>query len=137
MRGRCCLLLVLVLAGCARNGPERGSVSGSVYLDGQPLESGSINFYPQVPGPTAGSAIEKGEFAIDVDRGPVVGINRVEIRGNRKSGRKVPHPMSPGTMIDELVEAVPAEFNSASTLTWEIKAGHNERTFEVTSTKKR
>jgi hypothetical protein len=128
---------VILLAGCG-SGPERGSASGTVYVDGEPLETGSINLIPlNGAGPTAGSAVENGAFSIAREKGPVVGTNRVEIRGNRKSGRKRPHPMSPETMIDELVEAVPAEFNSSSTLTWEITPGHNERKFEVPSTRKR
>jgi hypothetical protein len=131
------LVIVALLAGCAR-GPERASVSGIVLVDGQPLETGSINFVRfDGTGPTAGSAIENGEFSVDRSRGPLVGLNRVEIRGNRKSGRKIPHPMSPKDTIDELVEAVPAEFNTSSTLTWEIESGHNTRNFEIPSTKNR
>jgi hypothetical protein len=132
------LVVVVLLAGCARGGPERASVSGRVYVDGQPLETGSINFVrADGTGPTAGSAIEGGEFRVERSKGPLVGTNRVEIRGNRKSGRKVPNPMSPKDMMDELVEAIPAEFNSKSTLTWEIQSGHNTRDFEVPSTKNR
>jgi hypothetical protein len=101
-------------------------VSGRVLVDGKPLERGVINFLPVngTRGPGAGGAIENGEFFLDPHEGPIVGSNRVEIRGFRKTGK---------TMAEE-VPAVSAEFNEKSTLVREIKDGNNELTFELPGT---
>jgi hypothetical protein len=67
----------------------------------------------------------------------VVGKNRVEIKGFRKTGRKMPDPMAFGTktLTDEIIQIVPPEYNSQSTLTREIKAGSNTLDFDLPGVK--
>lgn len=132
-----CAVALLSLPGCGtRQGPERAAVEGQVTLDGKPVEQGAISFAPsgETQGMTAGGAITNGRFRIESDRGPVVGTNQVRINASAKTGRKVQAPMSePGVLTDEIVEAVPARFNSKSTLTRELKAGENRLDFELSS----
>jgi len=129
-------LALALLAGCGADG-DRGSVSGTIALDGKPLESGSINFAPAegTQSPSAGAAIEGGKYEIPRDKGPMAGAFTVTIRAPRKTGKKVPagSPFPPGTMVDETVEAVPAKFNVKSELRREVKAGSNTLNFELTS----
>jgi hypothetical protein len=40
----CVLLFTLVVSGCGKGAPKRGSVSGSVNFRGQPLEAGLVIF---------------------------------------------------------------------------------------------
>lgn len=122
-------LLMLGVVGCS-NGPRRAAVSGSVHVDGKPLERGVINFLPAQgsQGPGAGVAITDGQYELSAASGPIVGPCRVEIRGFRKSGRKIA-PM--GTPIDEEIQVVPAEFNDPSTLIREIKDGDNTIDFDL------
>ncbi len=131
------LPLVLIAAGCdKRKGPPRAAVSGRVTLDGQEIVQGSIAFKTVGPhaGLAAGGPIQNGRYAIEKDRGPVVGENRVEIKSVRKTGRQVQAPLAdPGRMTDEIVEAVPARYNSQSTLEREVKAGDNQFDFELES----
>lgn len=131
-----CAGLLVAAAGCGGGGPDRGAVRGEVKLDGQPLEQGSILFVPgeNTKGVVTGGQIEKGRYRLSGDDGPAVGWNRVEIRAVKKTGKMVPKPLSPpGQMVEQEVEAIPARFNSASTLKVEIKAGENTYDFQVES----
>ena len=120
--------------GCSKQeGHERAAVGGEIKVDGQPLVNGSINFYPVEgnDGPSAGGVIKEGRYDLPTDQGPLVGKNRVEIRGVKKTGRQVPNHMAPGTMRDELVEALGKEANEKSTLVREVASGTNNFDFEL------
>jgi hypothetical protein len=124
------LVLVLLLAvtvGCA-DGPRRASVAGTVSVGGKPLERGVINFIPAEGshGPGAGGAVTDGQYLLEDGNGAVIGTCRVEIRGFRKTGRKIA-PM--GTPMDEEIQVVPVEFNDKSTLVRDIKNGDNQLDF--------
>jgi hypothetical protein len=127
----------LIVAGCQqRKGPQRAAVSGRVTLDGQEIVQGSIAFKTvgANSGLAAGGPIQNGRYAIEKDRGPVVGENRVEIKSVRKTGRQVQAPLAdPGQMTDEIVEAVPARYNSQSELEREVKEGDNQLDFDLKS----
>jgi hypothetical protein len=107
-----------------------------VTLDGQAIEQGSIAFFTvgDQAGLAAGGAIVEGRYAIDRDRGPVVGRNRVEIRSGRKTGKQVLAPFGePGQMTDEMAESIPAQYNAQSKLEREIKPWGNQLDFELSS----
>lgn len=133
-------LAFCLLGGCGGPaGPKRGAVEGKVTLDGVAIEQGSITFKPTggTQGPTAGGPISQGRYQLSVADGPVVGRNRVEITAPAKSGRKVPAPMgNPGETTDEIIEKVPARYNSQSTLECEVKPGNNTLDFTDLTTKK-
>jgi len=134
-----CFLLSIGLVAClssgcgTADGPSRAEVHGQVTLDGREIELGSISFYP-TDGMVAGGTIEKGRYAISAERGPVVGINRIEIQAPRKTDRQVQIPFAdPGEMTDELVESIPAQYNSQSTLMRTIHSGTNEIDIDIRS----
>ena len=58
-----------------------------------------------------------------------------KLDGFRKSGKKVTDVWKK-ELVDELVNAVPSEFNDKSTLKREIEAGNNTRDFELVGIKK-
>jgi hypothetical protein len=60
------LLLPTCLVGC---GPGRGEVRGTVYIDGQPLASGTIQFLGIDGIPHAAAIRSDGTFAVEVPRG--------------------------------------------------------------------
>jgi len=124
---------LLVLGGCEASGLRRAAVSGTVRVDGQPLAEGSINFFPTegTEGPTAGAPIVQGKYQIPRANGVTVGKNLVQIQANRKTGRKVPNPMAPGTLTDEIVELLPPEYNTQSTLVRTIEPGSNVLDFDL------
>ncbi len=131
--------VVLIMATCLASGcggdSGRGAVSGKVTVDGQPLADGVITFVPAAgtEGPSAGSEVKDGRYSIPADTGPVPGDYRVELRAQKKTGKmiEVGSPEPPGTKIPETVEALPAKYNSKSTLKETIKAGNNPLDFEL------
>ena len=131
---RSLLLLALLASGC---GAKVASITGSVSLDGKPVESGLITFVPVdgTPGSGARAQIAKGVYAIDASMAAAPGAYRVEIAARRKTGKKIPvgSPAPPGTMADEEVEAVPARFNKDSTLREALKPGANKVDFSLTT----
>jgi hypothetical protein len=106
-------------------------------VDGEPLKAGSINFVPEGgAGPTAGGTITDGKYQIDRSSGLWIGKNKVVIRANRKTGKKIPNAMAPGRFIDEQAEILPPQYNTKSTLFKEIVAGANTFDLDLHTTKK-
>ncbi|MBN2295535.1 MAG: carboxypeptidase regulatory-like domain-containing protein [Pirellulales bacterium] len=130
-----CILLILAavpLAGCS-GGDGRKELSGTVTVDGQPLESGSINFRPTAgtKANSSGSTIVNGEFEIGADKGLPVGKYKVTVQAFKKSGRMVQDPQ-----MGEIPETVPISFMEAGTLEAEITAdGENRFNFKLTQRK--
>jgi len=129
--------LLLFSAGCS-DGLRRAAVSGQILVDKDPLQEGKIDFLPSEPnaGPSTGAIVKDGKYSIPAGEGVIVGKNRVEIRGFRKSGRKIPDVWEKGKMIDEMISAIPAEFNDKTTLTREIQEGNNTLNFDLPGIKK-
>ena len=133
-------LLLVVLAcpgmlgcGALEGGPQRAAVSGRITVDGRPLENGSVQFIPTqgTSGPVAGAGVTDGEYSLSKAQGPVVGTNRVQISGTRKTGRTSRTHL--GETIEERVPVVPAQYNTKSTLVREVESGKNVLDFDLTS----
>lgn len=126
-------LVSAFLGGCNQAPGNRAHVEGTVTLDGEPLEDGSIMFVPAegTEGVVAGGEIVAGRYRLAGNTGPAVGRNRVEISSPRDTGRKV-QQYGPGTSeVPEIVERVAARFNSQSTLMVEVEQGRNTLDFDV------
>ncbi len=125
--------LGLALAAMAGCGAGKAAVSGAVRLDDKPVEDGTISFVPvgtSTAKPAAGK-VEGGSYAIPAKQGLTAGSYRVEVRWNRKTGRKVFVPPAPET--DEVKEAIPARYNSESELKADLKTGDNKLDFDLKS----
>ncbi len=132
-RVRYAVVAGLICMGCARS-PSRAEVSGTVQLNGRPIEEGAIQFIPigGTIGPSAGEAIRNGKYHIAGDKGVTVGKNRVELRAFRTTGRKVQDATGkPGVLTAERVLAFPPEYNDESTLVRDIQAGSNVIDFDI------
>lgn len=133
--------------GCSDSDPmsvERASVSGTVTLDGQPLQAGAIVFQsdrqlPDGDSVTAFGFIENGAYRIDLDDGPAVGSARVEFR---------PKPLQREELEDVVDQAaksqsrrslqmeivkIPEKYGEASTLLVEMSPGQNRHDFQLES----
>jgi len=129
-------LCVLALNGCVRPVVEnRGEVRGTVVLDGEPLAEGSILFEPTGgnSGPVSGATIRDGKYHVVAKKGPPIGLNRIEINGVKRTGRKIAAPPPGRGMIDEIVEMVPDRYNEESKLEREVTKGENVIDFELES----
>jgi hypothetical protein len=121
--------LALALAGCADHKPV---VTGRVTLDGQPVESGVVQFFPEDSQGPSGKAgmIKDGTYTSPE---VPVGKMRVVINAPKIVGKKKATDLPESPLIDDVKELIPAKYNSKSTLVREIKPGVNTIDFELTS----
>jgi len=125
------VLSLAIVVGCGKGSSP--TVHGKVTLDGEAVTNGNISFFSQeVKGPKAAAAIEQGTYAIAPQDKLLPGKYRVEISWSKPTGKKIPSA-DPGIMADETREAVPAKYNTASTLIAEITAGDAEKDFALTT----
>jgi hypothetical protein len=133
----CAALLALGMcwiAGCGGpryDGERRAAIEGSVSLDGQPVDGGTINFMPVDSGGRVASAlISGGRYEIPEERGPTPGKYRVEISWNKPLGpvdEENPDAPQPSEQV------IPAKYNQNTELERDIAAGKNELDFPLTS----
>jgi len=120
--------------GCGGSGIERVEVSGTITLDGKPVESGSVLLIPLEGGPTAGKAFTGGEFHIAESDGPSPGPYRVEITAFRGTGEMIPDGDFPDKLEERQEQYIPARYNDQSELEVQIAAeGENHWDFRLES----
>jgi len=139
------LLLVAsgpAVPGCSGTGDDlpREAISGTVTLDGQPLNGGVIQFTAPSgggtsgAGDTGGSSISAGQFSIDREHGLVPGNYRVTVNSSSGGAGSQTKPAEPGrpTKADRPKELIPSKYNSESILKAEVKkGGPNNFTFDL------
>ena len=124
------LLAALPVAGCTR-GNGRQTVSGTVALDGKPLDSGSINFRPVggTAGNGSGGTIKDGEFKIAAAKGLSAGKYSVTVRAVRPTGRTIHDPQ-----MGNVPQLAPVRFREGAALEATVSAGGpNQFEFKLTS----
>ncbi len=90
------LLLVMSSPGCGKHDDplNRQAISGSVTLDGQPLQQGTISFLPLEKKDTSGGAtITSGKYSVAREQGLAPGKYKVMISAARAAlpvGRRRP-----------------------------------------------
>ena len=101
-----------------------------MQADGSFDEDGSISFVPlDGQGQTGGAPIKDGKF---VAENVPVGKMKVEIHGNKRTGRKMESmPGNPPT--DEVIELVPPRYNFQTELTADVKKGPQDVPFHLKS----
>ncbi len=57
-------LALLISIGCGESGPELVPVSGQVTVDGEPVESGTVTFYPSSGRPATGELGPGGRYRL-------------------------------------------------------------------------
>jgi hypothetical protein len=121
------VVLVAPWAGCGPrdDGLGRCEVSGTVTLDGQPLDSGVIQFEPQAGNTgtivSGGGVIRGGQYRIPREQGLRPGTYKVSISSSGEvpgGGGSEP----PGNRTPPPPEKVPTKYNAATTLTAAVKA---------------
>ena len=138
----CCLIAMAVSVGCGSSDPlGRKAISGSVSLDGTPVEQGNIAFEPEGAGAatSSGANITAGKFAIEQEFGLPPGKYRVRVNIPKPGTGGTYDPQSlPGEMLAPPEELAPPEWNTKSTESIEVKPeGPFVFKFDVTSKKKK
>jgi len=117
----------LLLAGCGGDG--RIKIDGGVTFDGKPIDNGTIAFVPaDGGGPTAGALIQGGRYSLRV----ATGKKRVEIQGFKEVGRGRAVESDPSSpIVAKMAPFVPAQYNTASTLTYEVQGNTDKADFAL------
>jgi len=108
------LLGLALVAGCNKDPLGRHAISGTVTVDGAPLESGHISFHPTEGQATSGgSVIKGGKYSVPREGGLVAGKYRVAINapapGTGGQGAKTGPP---GESVAPPNELIPPEWNT-------------------------
>jgi hypothetical protein len=118
----------LVIAGCRDNTVSQ--VSGSVTFDGNPIEDGTISFYPK-DGKTqpAGGNIKSGAYSVQVP----VGHMEVRISMGKVIGKKKLYDKKDSREYELKGEALPEKYNTKSELRLDVTPGNNEKDWPLVS----
>lgn len=134
-------LLGLSLAGCGSAPTDfpREPVTGTVTLDGRPLEKGLITFRPlQGEEPIASAVVVEGVFSVDRPDGPAPGPHKVEVWASAPTGKTARDPDDPARRVEVIKSIVPERYNHRTELTAEVKpGGDNAFEFPLTRAKGR
>ncbi|MCI0331932.1 MAG: hypothetical protein L0228_01745 [Planctomycetes bacterium] len=123
------LLLFVFILGCRGN--SQSSVSGKLSFNSQPIQDGSIRFFPVdgTEGHGAVAKIEKGRYDIPLKSGLSSGTYVVRITAVRKTGRMIqPREVMPGDdgkPTEEEIQFIPSKYNSKTQLRVDLKPGSN------------
>lgn len=121
------LLLLVAVCGCKGN-KDLGQVTGTITLNGEPLQDAFVIFAPTQGGTTSyGRTDAEGRYEMmfsDDAKGAWLGENRVEI-STADVGATSPDGGAR--------EKVPAIYNQNSTLKVEVESGSNTHDFELKS----
>jgi len=120
--------LAAIAAGCQR-GPDLGTVTGTVRINGQPLPYAYVRFQPFNPPGTYGSAYtdKDGNYELQFSKsynGAPVGQHRITIRP--AVGEELPEDGRNTAALQ-----LPERYTSGAELVREVKPGHNVHDFDI------
>lgn len=124
-----CVGLALFLAGCSDSGLIK--LSGTVTLDGQPVEDGSISLMPvDGKGVTGGGLISNGKYTAESSPGEMA----VQIYAYKTVTRANPtaEEIERG-ITDDRVELLPPVYNRQSKLRIQVSSSDRNFDFPLTS----
>ena len=129
------LLLFVAVVGCGKNENETARVEGTVTLNGQPLTSGIVTFFPEAGRSARGIIQSDGTFALGTYEkadGALVGMHKVTVVAQGSSNR--PNFDSDNVRQSASASPIPVQYANptSSGLTFEVKAGEvNHPTFDL------
>jgi hypothetical protein len=124
------LTAALGLAGCAGEEPVGNTAMGTVTFKGQPLDQGAIEFTPTAgQGTMSGATIKEGAYALPDTAGLKAGAYKVRITSVEGGAASSDAPPGEPTAAKQ---RIPAQYNTKSTLTAEVKdGGENKFDFDL------
>jgi hypothetical protein len=127
------LFAICASCGCgSSNG--RLEISGTVKLDGQPLDQGIISFNDaEGKKPSVEAAIQDGAFVVPAEKGPLPGKYRVAIDSADANG---PTARPDQYTMEIPMSRIPPRYNLETTLTVNVEdRSSNEFVFDLESGK--
>jgi hypothetical protein len=122
-------VLAALLTGCSEN--KTAMVTGTVTVDGQDVEKGSISLIPaDGKGSTSGGDIANGKYTVS---GASVGQMKVQIRVPKVTGKKKMYDTPDSPYRETYGEVLPEKYNDNTDLRLEVKPGKNEKNWELTT----
>jgi len=125
---------LLAICGCSDG---KVIVRGVVTVDGQPIDEGMISLEPvDGQGPTTGGVIKDGKYELTGPAAVIPGEKIVRIAGVRKTGKMIEAgpPAPKGTLIPQMMQCVPSQYNDKSQLHVDVTAGKaNTHDFKLDS----
>jgi hypothetical protein len=115
----CIIITLLSLLGCSQaTGPKTMHVWGDVWLDGKPVEEGSITFESPEGLPPAQAPIRAGHYDLPAEVGPLAEKSYIiRFSALMRTGKTITNVMGDGApTMDVMVEMIPNEFNRESTV---------------------
>ncbi len=130
-----CLFAFAVGCGSGGDTPPLGQVTGTVTLNGEPLDGATVEFQPDNGRPSIGMTDAEGQYSLlfraDTP-GALVGTHTVRITSQRgRSGGEGGEPV-----VKARPETVPREYNDGSSLSVEVTEGSNTHDFELEGKRK-
>ena len=112
------------IAGCGGGQPERARVTGTVSLDGQPLETGAVIFTPESGRAATGEIGPDGSYALGTygqRDGALPGRHQVAVIAREEASSQERGPMR--TAVGRSL--IPEHYGNAATsgLAFDVKAG--------------
>jgi hypothetical protein len=120
------LLAIPSLTGCGGGPAGLYGISGTVKVDGAPLESGAISFEAmEGQRASSGAVVSGGEFKIPTAHGLSEGKYRVVVHASTRGsvGGQAAADAPPGESPPPPKELIPPDWNESSTHTIEVKKG--------------
>ncbi len=122
------LCLPLMLSGCGiSDDGTRVPATGTVLLDGRPLEYGNISFSPrQSQAAPATTRIVDGQFRFTEENGPVAGLHDVLITQSTPEFEEVVAVQRAGEKLPLTRVSIPEKYRKPGTLQTELEPGRSE-----------
>ena len=114
--------------GCSD--PTIGVVSGTVTVDGEPAETGTVGFIPtDGKSSTGGGEIVDGAYTAVVP----VGTSVVEVRVPIIVGEKRLYNTKDSPVAPIWKDSLPAKFNDKSELIYDVPSGKSQKDFDLST----
>lgn len=128
---------ILILSGCGPSGPKLGSVTGTVTLDGKPVQGALVTFISKAENGSSsfGKTDANGKYQLEFSTerfGAMLGAHEVEIATKRVNKSEEPDT---GAVVQKEIIAIPKHY-ARGALTAEVKAGSNVCNFPLTTNPK-
>ncbi|WP_425615967.1 hypothetical protein NA78x_005904 [Anatilimnocola sp. NA78] len=127
------IAILLTCSGCGGSSNGKYALSGTVTLQGQAIDGGTIQFFAEgETTPTVGALVSGGSYSVPAEQGLLPGKYLVKITAPEAQGTMTPEEYAAGKVLPPAKERIPARYNTQSEQTVEVKTdGRNRFDFKI------